>query len=330
VSDATFAAPCLTTFARLDELGLEVVGQRVEPGRAVLACRVVDPDQWCRRCGCEGSVRDSVIRQLAHEPLGWRPTILLVRVRRYRCTGCGHVWRQDTSKAAEPRSKLSRRGLRWALEGLVVGHLTVARIAEGLAVSWNTANSAVLAEGKRVLIDDPHRFDGVQVVGIDEHVWRHTRRGDKYVTVIIDLTPVRQGTGPARLLDMVEGRSKHAFKTWLAEREESWRAGVEVVAMDGFTGFKTATSEELPDAVAVWIPSTWRGWLVRPWISAVAVSSKNSTVTVAARTTRSTVPGGPCTPGRTCSPTDSVSGLRRCSRPKPMSRWRRPGGSTSA
>jgi transposase len=254
VSDATFAAPCLTTFARLDELGLEVVGQRVEPGRAVLACRVVEPDQWCRRCGCEGSARDSVIRQLAHEPLGWRPTILLVRVRRYRCTGCGHVWRQDTSKAAEPRSKLSRRGLRWALEGLVVQHLTVARIAEGLAVSWNTANSAVLAEGKRVLIDDPHRFDGVKVVGVDEHVWRHTRRGDKYVTVIIDLTPVRQGTGPARLLDMVAGRSKQAFKTWLAEREESWRAGIEVVAMDGFTGFKTATTEELPDAVAVMDP----------------------------------------------------------------------------
>ena len=45
-----------------------------------------------------------------------------------------------------------------------------------------------------------------------------TRRGDKYVTVIIDLTPIRDGTGPSRLLDMVEGRSKQAFKTWLAER----------------------------------------------------------------------------------------------------------------
>src|SRR5829696_6227525 len=34
----------------------------------------------------------------------------------------------------------------------------------------------------------------------------------------------------------------------------SWRDGVEVVAMDGFTGFKTATTEELPDAVAVMDP----------------------------------------------------------------------------
>jgi len=175
-------------------------------------------------------------------------------VRRYRCAGCGHVWRQDTTRAAEPRSKLSRRGLRWAPEGLVVQHLTVARLAESLAVSWHTANDAVLAEGKRALIDDPHRFDGVAVIGVDEHVWRHTRRGEKYVTVIIDLTPIRAGTGPARLLDMVEGRSKAAFKDWLAARPEAWRKGVQVVAMDGFTGFKTATAEELPDAACVMDP----------------------------------------------------------------------------
>jgi transposase len=230
------------------------MGQRLEPDRAVLACRVVEPDQWCRRCGCEGVPRDSVTRRLAHEPLGWRPTTLVVTIRRYRCAGCGHVWRQDTSRAAEPRAKLSRRGLRWALEAIVVQHLTVARVAEGLAVAWDTANDAVLAEGKRVLIDDVNRFDGAKVLGVDEHVWRHTRRGDKYVTVIIDLTGIREGTGPARLLDMVEGRSKQAFKTWLADRDEAWRNGVEVVAMDGFTGFKTAAAEELPDAVAVMDP----------------------------------------------------------------------------
>lgn len=185
-------------------------------------------------------------RQLAHEPLGWRPTTLVVTVRRYRYTGCAHVWRQDTSTMAEPRARLSRRGLRWALEALVCQHLTVARIAEGLAVSWNTSNTAVLTEGKRMLINDPGRFDGVAVIGVDEHVWRHTRRGDKYVTVIIDLTPVRDGTGPARLLDMVEGRSKKAFQQWLADRPQAWRDGVEVVAMEGFTGFKPLPPKKYP------------------------------------------------------------------------------------
>ncbi len=252
--DGTFACPDLTTFAGLDALGLQVTGQRIEPDRAVLACRVVEDDRWCLRCGCAGVVRDSVLRELAHEPLGWRPTTLLVTVRRHCCTGCGHVWRQDMTRAARPRAKVSRAGLTWALVALVVQHLTIARIAEGLGVAWNTANDAVLAEGKRLLISDPARFDGVKVIGVDEHVWRHTRRGDKYVTVVIDLTPIRDGTGPARLLDMVEGRSKAAFKTWLADRPQAWREAVEVVAMDGFTGFKTAAAEELPDAVAVMDP----------------------------------------------------------------------------
>ena len=254
MSELTFATADLTTFARVDELGLEVVGQRVEPGRAVLACRVVEPDDWCRRCGCQGRVRDTVRRRLAHEPFGWRPTTLLVTVRRYRCPGCGHVWRQDTSKAAAPRAKISRRGLWWALTGIVVAHLSMARVAAGLAVAWDTANTAVLAEGKRILINDEHRYDGVAVIGVDEHCWRHTRKSDKFVTVIIDLTPVRDRKGPARLLDMVDGRSKKVFKTWLAARPQPWRAGLDVVAMDGFTGFKTAAAEELPTATAVMDP----------------------------------------------------------------------------
>ena len=83
---------------------------------------------------------------------------------------------------------------------------------------------------------------------------RHTRRGDRYVTVIIDLTLVRDRSGPARLLDVVPGRSKKVLKTWLSQRDQDWRGRVEVVAMDGFTGFKSAAGEELPQARAVMDP----------------------------------------------------------------------------
>ena len=249
-----FGPPDLTVFCRLDGLGLVVTGQRFNADRAELSCRVAGSDRWCRRCGAEGRPRDTVTRRLAHEPFGWRPTTLIVTVRRYACSGCGHVWRQDMTAAAEPGAKLTRRALGWALHALVVGHLTVARVAEALGVSWNTANTAVLEEGRRRLISDPGRFDGVEVLGVDEHVWRHTRRGDKYVTVIIDLTPVADRSGPARLLDMVEGRSKAAFAAWLARRPPVWRDGIEVVAMDGFTGFKTAAVEAMPDTVAVMDP----------------------------------------------------------------------------
>ena len=45
-------------------------------------------------------MRDTVTRRPAHEPFGWRPTRLEDRLRGYRCTGCAHVWRQDTALAA--------------------------------------------------------------------------------------------------------------------------------------------------------------------------------------------------------------------------------------
>lgn len=130
----------------------------------------------------------------------------------------------------------------------MIDHLSMARVAAGLGVAWHTANDAVLAEGRRLLIDDPARLEGVTTLGVDEHVWRHTRHGHNYVTVIMDLTPIREKTGPARLLDMVPGRSKQAFKTWLSARPKAWRDALTVVAMDGFAGFKTAAAEEVPDA----------------------------------------------------------------------------------
>lgn len=97
MSDATYRRPGLTTCTRLGDLGLEATGQCLEPDCGSLVCRVLEPDDWCRRCGCQGVPRDTVTLGLAHEPSGWRPTALLVTVRRYRCTECSHVWRQDTT-----------------------------------------------------------------------------------------------------------------------------------------------------------------------------------------------------------------------------------------
>lgn len=152
---ATFTTPDLTTFCRLDDLGLDVVGQHLSSECAVLLCRPIEADDWCHRCGCHGRVRDSVVGELAHTPFGWHLTTLQVGVRRYQCTGCAHVWRQDLIRAASPRSCLSRGALRWMLEALVVNHLSMTRIAAGLEVAWNTANDAVLVEGQRLLIYKP-------------------------------------------------------------------------------------------------------------------------------------------------------------------------------
>jgi hypothetical protein len=51
VLDAIAFAPRLTAFCRLNELGRVVVGQRLEPKRAMLACRVIAGD----RCAVVGA-----------------------------------------------------------------------------------------------------------------------------------------------------------------------------------------------------------------------------------------------------------------------------------
>lgn len=97
----------------------------------------------------------------------------------------------------------------------------------------------------------------MRVIGVDEHRWSHTRnrRGDDgFVTVSIDLTPVLDGAGRARLLDLVAGRSAAALKTWLADQAPAFRDRVEVVAMDGFGGYQTAAAEQLPEATTVMDP----------------------------------------------------------------------------
>jgi hypothetical protein len=116
---ATFVRPDLGSFCRLDELGRQVVGQRIEPSRAVLACRVVETDEFarcCRRCGCEAAPRDSVTRRLAHEPLGWRPTNVadhdppLSLHRLWACVAPGHQpGRRAAREAVASRAAMGAR-----------------------------------------------------------------------------------------------------------------------------------------------------------------------------------------------------------------------------
>ena len=132
--------------------------------------------------------------------------------------------------------------------------MSIARVAANLGVAWNTASDAILAAGAELLIDGADRLDGVTTVGVDEHLWWHTRNGDNYLTVIIDLTPTRTRTGPSRLLAVLEGRSKQAFKSWLEAQTKAFRDRVEIVAMDGFTGYKTAAVETIDTITTVMDP----------------------------------------------------------------------------
>jgi len=72
--------------------------------------------------------------------------------------------------------------------------------------------------------------------------------------VIVDLTPQVDGTGPARLLDKVPGRSADAFGDWLADRPQRFGDTVKTVTMDGYSGYTKATSEQVSKARQVMDP----------------------------------------------------------------------------
>ena len=125
-------------------------------------------DSFCRYCGTQGVACGTVVWRLAHVPVGWGPTQLLVRVRRFACTHCRRVWRQDTSSLAEPRARLTHAAVEWGLRALALECMSVSRVAAALGISWHTANNAILTSAQATLLDDPHRFDGVEVLGVDD------------------------------------------------------------------------------------------------------------------------------------------------------------------
>ena len=121
--ETTFTGPDLTTFLGLDALGLTAVGQHLTPMRVIVECRMPAgfEDPFCRSCGAQGVSRGTVARRLAQVPVGWRPTQLLVRLRRFACPHYRRVWRQDTSALAQPRARLTRSAVEWGCGPLGVG-----------------------------------------------------------------------------------------------------------------------------------------------------------------------------------------------------------------
>jgi transposase len=254
------AAVVADTIVRTVELGVTITDAAVDGGATVVFCTLLDDGRRdCPGCGTQGSYRDTVIRRVTDVPVVGHPLRLHVRVPRYRCVAADcdrEVFAHNTDRLARRGWSTTRRCARYICRRLMIDRATVAAVARELGLSWDTVNTIAMDATAMIVATDTTRLDGVRVIGVDEHRWAHVRRAgeDGYVTVIVDLTPVLDGTGRARLLDLVPGRSAAALKTWLADQSPAFRDRIEVVAMDGFGGYKTAASEQVPEATAVMDP----------------------------------------------------------------------------
>lgn len=117
VSEITFTCPDPTAFLGLGIVGLTAVGQHLTAQCAVIECCMLIgfEDPFCRVCGAQGQARGTVTRRPVHVPVGWRPTQLVVRVRRLAYAHCRRVWRQDTSTLAQSRARVTRAAVQWGL-----------------------------------------------------------------------------------------------------------------------------------------------------------------------------------------------------------------------
>lgn len=247
------------TICRTVELGVAITGAAIAAELTWIDCRPVEHDPTCPKCGEPGRLRDHVERVLTDLPVVGHPTRLRVRVPRFTCgdQSCTvTIFRQGIERVAAPKASTTRRCARWILQRLAIDKMSVSAVAKALDLGWNTVNAVAAELTRELVFGSPVHLDGVRYLGVDEHKWKH-RRGQgeaDFVTVLVDLTPVIDGTGPSRLLDMIAGRSATVLKDWLNAQDANFRSRVKVVAMDGFAGYRTATADALPAARAVMDP----------------------------------------------------------------------------
>ena len=251
--------PVADVICRTLELGVHITGARITgEDVTVIEATPREPLGFCPDCGAEGRLRDHVIRKLTDVPITGHPTRLHVRLPRYQCVHaqCRRTIFQHHLDAADPRAKTTKRATTWILKRLIRDQMSISAISRALGLGWDLVNHLATAAAKSLVYADPAHLAGVRVLGIDEHCWKHVRgQGeDSFATIFVDLTPLIDGSGRARLLDVKAGRSARVVTTWLQERSPAFRDGVKVVTMDGFAGYHSATTESLPESVPVMDP----------------------------------------------------------------------------
>ncbi len=170
----------------------------------------------------------------------------------WRCVEplCGNRTWSERHEAIAPRAVLTERARAECARRVGQDATDVARVAYDLGVGWGTVMRAVREYGQKIL-DQQWLATNVTALGLDETAFLaatpicHTR----FVTGLVDLAPA--GGGPARLLDVVEGRCGKVVTDWLTERGPAWCSRVQVAALDPFRGYDTALRAGLPEATVV-------------------------------------------------------------------------------
>ena len=234
--------------------GFEVCSTEMVDGEWYVGIETLRDLVGCGECGAVARVKDRRTVTVRDLPAAGVPVVIRWRKRIFECRYalCPTKTWTERHPAIASRAVLTERARQWGFEQIGRHDRAVAPVAAQLGVGWHTIMRQVTERGKP-LVDDPKRLDGVSAVGVDETAFLRACRTHPtlYATGIADLTPGR----PARLLDVVEGRSGAVLSGWLAARDENFRAQIVTASLDPFRGYATALAAKLSQASGCLMPS---------------------------------------------------------------------------
>jgi transposase len=142
--------------------------------RLVLTVESGQLEAACPTCGVLAVRHGRRVRMLHDMPCFGRVTLLrwLVRIWRCREPQCATQTFSETHGLAPPRMALTVRAVGWAADALSYDDTTVSALARHLGVDWHTCWNAIEVEATARTTDSA-RLQGVQTLGVDEHIVRH-------------------------------------------------------------------------------------------------------------------------------------------------------------
>ena len=178
----------------------------------------------CPGCGVIAQGHGRVVVEVIDAPWAGVPARIRWHKRRWICREhtCQTVtFLEHDERVCAPRARLGARAIRWAIRQLRFEGATTCGLARQLATTWNTVWSHI-KPCLQAASDDPARFAGVRVLGVDEHVWHHQdrhRRGPRELTGIVDLTRGKDhptarlsGSGPRQVWHRVQELARRAWR----------------------------------------------------------------------------------------------------------------------
>lgn len=246
VRDAASVVFNLTGYTVTEATDLPLGGRRV-------VVTTHDQEGACPECGVFSMRVHQRTRQRVKDittgaDLAGRAEVIVVKPR-WICaeTACPRQTFTQATEQLPARARCTTRLRESVVAAVLDSGRATAEVAEAHGVAWGTVNTAILTQ--TMVLPEVDQVP-VRALGIDEHRFATAKwfkhpdtavwcRVEPWMSTFVDAD-----TG--HVLGIVDGRSSRNVTAWLRARSPEWLGGLEVVAIDPSTTFRSAIRTVLP------------------------------------------------------------------------------------